>query len=190
MREFFPMPRGVEIAPEAAATPAAATPAAAAHAAPPAARAPRLLLGAAALLALALAAVRLHAEPAALRYWPADQVRASFARGGVLTETPGYKVHTSRRVEPGQVEVHTRDTDIIHLLEGSATFVTGGTLQDGREIAPEEIRGTRLEGGTTQVLRPGDVVIVPNGTPHWFKAVEGPVLYYTVKVRAGNEVTR
>lgn len=82
------------------------------------------------------------------------------------------------------------DTDIIHVLEGSATFVTGGTLKDGREIAPEEIRGTQLEGGATQILRQGDVIIVPNGTPHWFKAIEGPVLYYTVKVRAGNEVKR
>lgn len=139
---------------------------------------------------LAAAVARLEAAPPATHYWPADQVAASFAKGGVLIETDGYKVHTSRRVEPGQIEVHTMDTDIIHVLEGSATFVTGGTLKDGREIAPEEIRGTQLEGGATQILRKGDVIIVPNGTPHWFKAIEGPVLYYTVKVRAGNGVGR
>lgn len=143
-----------------------------------------------ALLLLAAASARLEAAPPATHYWPGEQVAASFARGGVLIETEGYKLHTSRRVEPGQIEVHTMDTDIIHVLEGSATFVTGGTLKDGREIAPEEIRGTQLEGGATQILRQGDVIIVPNGTPHWFKAIEGPVLYYTVKVRAGNEVKR
>lgn len=152
---------------------------------------PRLaLLGTLALLVLVAASARLQAATSTVHYWPADQVTASFARGGVLLETGGYKLHTSRRVEPGKVEVHTMDTDIIHVLEGSATFVTGGTLKDGQEIGPEEIRGAQLEGGTTQVLRPGDVVIVPNGTPHWFKAVAGPVLYYTVKVRAGNEAAR
>lgn len=153
---------------------------------------PRLaLLAALALLVLVAASGRLQAATSmTVQYWPGDQVAASFAKGGVLIETGGYKVHTSRRVEPGQVEVHTQDTDIIHVMEGSATFVTGGTLKDGRQIAPEEIRGTQLDGGTTQILSKGDVVIVPNGTPHWFKAVEGPVLYYTVKVRAGSGVAR
>ena len=38
-------------------------------------------------------------------------------------------------------------------------------------------------------LVPGDVVVVPNGVPHWFKEVEAPFLYYVVKVRQANRQT-
>ena len=94
-----------------------------------------------------------------------------------------YMVHASRRDGAGQAEVHVQDTDIIYVLEGSTTFVTGGTVVEGKTTAPDEIRGTAVKGGETRRLGKGDVIIVPNGTPHWFKEVEGPVLYYVVKVR-------
>jgi len=54
----------------------------------------------------------------------------------------------------------------------------------GKEIAPEEIRGTSIDGGDTREIGPGDVVIVPSGTPHWFKVVPAAMTYYVVKVRA------
>ena len=69
----------------------------------------------------------------------------------------------------GQVEVHVKDTDIIYMLEGSTTFVTGGTMVGGKTTAPDEIRGSNVQGGETRTLTKGDVIIVPNGTPHWFK---------------------
>ena len=62
-------------------------------------------------------------------------------------------------------------------------YVTGGTVVDGKTTAPDEIRGPRIDGGESRRLGKGDVIIVPNGTPHWFKEVQGPVLYYVVKVR-------
>jgi quercetin dioxygenase-like cupin family protein len=121
---------------------------------------------------------------AQVSYLPAAQVRAAFEKGMPLVEVENYKVHASRREGPGQVEVHTRDTDIIHVLTGTATFVTGGSVVEGKQIAPEEIRGRSLEGGEARTLQPGDVVIVPYGTPHWFRAVPAPMTYYVVKVRA------
>ena len=39
------------------------------------------------------------------------------------------------------------------------------------------------DGIQARTLTKGDVIIVPNGTPHWFKEVSGPVLYYVVKVQ-------
>jgi mannose-6-phosphate isomerase-like protein (cupin superfamily) len=92
-------------------------------------------------------------------------------------------VHASRRDTAGQVEVHVKDADIIYMLEGSTTFVTGGTMVDGKTTAPDEVRGTDIRGGEIRRLTKGDVIIVPKGTPHWFKEVSGPVLYYVVKVR-------
>jgi uncharacterized protein GlcG (DUF336 family)/mannose-6-phosphate isomerase-like protein (cupin superfamily) len=113
------------------------------------------------------------------------QVSASFFKGAVLLngDKRNYMVHTSRRDQPGLAEIHTLDTDIIYVMEGTATFVTGGTAAEPKEIGLNEIRGSHIDGGETRQLRKGDVIIVPNGTPHWFKEVNGAFLYYTIKVR-------
>lgn len=117
----------------------------------------------------------------------AERVRAAFAQGAPLLENAAYKIHASRRDAPGSAEVHVRDTDIIYVLEGTARFVTGGRVVAGKEVAQDEIRGPRIEGGTTRELAPGQIVVVPNGTPHWFEAVPGPFVYYVVKVTAAQE---
>jgi mannose-6-phosphate isomerase-like protein (cupin superfamily) len=138
------------------------------------------------LLALVLllgAALHPQANDGAAIYIPADQVKANFAKGTPMIEVRDYKIHASRREGPGLVEVHTRDTDIAYVLQGSATLVTGGVAVGLKEIGTEELRGSAIEGGETRQLEPGDVVVIPNGTPHWFKAVKAPFLYYVVKVR-------
>jgi mannose-6-phosphate isomerase-like protein (cupin superfamily) len=118
-------------------------------------------------------------------YFPAATVSAAFDRGAVLFDGAGgnYMVHASRRDAAGQAEVHLKDADVIYVLEGATTFVTGGTVVDPKTTAPDEIRGTAVENGETRRLGKGDVIIVPRGTPHWFKEVDEPVLYYVVKVR-------
>jgi len=119
-------------------------------------------------------------------YFAEDQVAAAFAKGAVLVDGAGgrnYMVHASRREGAGEAEVHAQDTDVIYVLGGGATFVTGGTVVDGRETAPGEVRGASIEGGETRVLSPGDVIVVPHGVPHWFQRVEAPFTYYVVKVR-------
>jgi glc operon protein GlcG len=119
-------------------------------------------------------------------YLPAKQVGQAFVKGMPLVRGNNYKVDASHRDEAGVVEVHTRDTDIIYMLEGTATLVTGGTLVDAKNIEPEEIRGRESKGGETRTITKGDVVVIPNGTPHWFKEVRGPIDYYVVKVRAAD----
>jgi mannose-6-phosphate isomerase-like protein (cupin superfamily) len=100
-----------------------------------------------------------------------------------LIEVADYKIHASRRDGPGIAEVHTRDTDIAYVLEGSATLITGGRAVGLQPVASEELRGRAIEGGETRELVKGDVVVIPNGVPHWFKEVKAPFLYYVVKVR-------
>jgi mannose-6-phosphate isomerase-like protein (cupin superfamily) len=136
------------------------------------------------VLALGLAGHGSAAAERGVTYLPADKVAAAFAKGMPLVEVENYKVHASRREAAGQAEVHTQDTDIIHVLTGSVTFVTGGTVVGDQNTAPEEVRGTAIEGGETRTLKAGDVIIVPNGTPHWFKEVPAPMTYIVVKVRA------
>jgi len=122
------------------------------------------------------------AVASAVTYLDRDAVTAAFVRGAPLLETPEYKVHASRRTGPGLIEVHAYETDVVYVLEGEATFVTGGRLLDGKVTAPGEIRGSQLEGGNVQQLAPGDVVVVPRGTPHWFREIgTAPFLYFVVK---------
>ena len=109
-------------------------------------------------------------------------VEAAFAKGAPLLETADLKIHASRRTAAGEAEVHARETDVIYVLAGSATFVTGGEVVGARETAPHETRGTAIVHGDVRELSVGDVVVVPAGTPHWFKDVRGPFLYYVVKV--------
>lgn len=143
-----------------------------------------LRLCAVSTLALAFVLPTAAGATSEVTHLPAEQVKAAFAKGMPLIEVENYKVHASRREAAGQVEVHTHDTDVIYVLSGTATFVTGGQIVGGRETAPEEIRGQSISGGTERRLTPGDLLVVPHGVPHWFRDVPGPFTYYVVKVRA------
>jgi glc operon protein GlcG len=126
-----------------------------------------------------------QAKAPAVTYFDSGAVWAAFAKGAVLFDGQGgnYMVHASRREAPGMAEIHTKDADIVYVLEGTATLVTGGMAIDPKTTAPDELRGTAITGGETRRLKKGDVIIVPAGVPHWFKEVTNPFLYYVVKVR-------
>jgi glc operon protein GlcG len=137
-----------------------------------------------ALFVLPFAAAQGQTDDSKVTVLDHQQVKAAFAKGSPLIEVGDYKIHASRREsKPGLAEIHTRDTDIIYVLEGSATLVTGGEAVDAKPTGEEELRGTAIKGGESREITVGDVVVVPNGTPHWFKTVSGPLLYYVVKVR-------
>ena len=104
------------------------------------------------------------------------------AAGGTLATGADYSVSINKRTAAGQVEVHDKETDTIYMLDGEATFVTGGTMIGGRVSRPNQQLGTDINGGQTHHLTKGDVVVVPAGMPHWFKEVPKPVTYYVVKV--------
>ena len=122
----------------------------------------------------------------AVSYFDKAKVDEAFAKGSVLfggSDGRNYMVHASRREKPGQAEVHTKDTDVIYVLQGSATFITGGEAIEGKTVAADEIRGSSIKGGETRKISKGDVIIVPHGVPHQFLEVANPFLYYVVKVR-------
>jgi len=123
-------------------------------------------------------------KPARVTYFEKEKVAEAFAKGAVLFDgSDKYMVHASRRDGPGMAEVHVRDADIIYVQEGSATFVTGGAVVDAKNTAPDEIRGKEISGGESRKIAKGDVIIVPAGTPHWFKDVPAAMTYYVVKAR-------
>ena len=144
---------------------------------------PSILITVAVMAALPSRALLAQADDSKVTLVRHDKVSAAFARGMPIVEVGDYKIHASRREGPGMAEIHTRDTDIAYVVQGSATLVTGGAALGVKPTGPEELRGSGIRGGDTRRLAPGDVVVIPNGTPHWFKDVEAPFLYYVVKVR-------
>jgi uncharacterized protein GlcG (DUF336 family)/mannose-6-phosphate isomerase-like protein (cupin superfamily) len=148
------------------------------------------LAGAAAIAGRGEAGKRETNEPGSLApatgatFIDANRVAGAFAKGQPLVETPGYKVHASRRVEPGQAEIHTLDTDIIYVVDGSATLVVGGKAVDVKEVAPNELRGTNIDGGEEYQISKGQVIVIPKGVPHQFTAVVGELHYFVCKPTA------
>lgn len=149
------------------------------------------MVGAKALDSMELAGMMNGHTPLPVTYIESQKVAASFVKGAVLAgedenmmhASQNYMVHASHRDKAGVVEIHEYDTDIIYVLKGSAQLITGGTPAGTKMIAPHEFRAPSVNGGETRKLVPGDVMIIPNGVPHWFKEVEAPFDYYVVKVR-------
>jgi quercetin dioxygenase-like cupin family protein len=111
-----------------------------------------------------------------------EKVAEAFAQGGPLVTTNNFKVMALRRDKPGEVEIHDSDTDILYVLEGSANLVIGGNANEPRKTTPGETRAKTITGGESRHLVRGDVMVIPNGVPHWFNEVNGTFLYYMVKV--------
>jgi mannose-6-phosphate isomerase-like protein (cupin superfamily) len=120
--------------------------------------------------------------PPAVTYIGHDKVANSLAKGGNLVTAPDLVVLGNHRVGAGEVEIHDKETDVFYVIDGSATFVTGGTIVGGKTTAPGQIRGTDMKGGETRQLSKGDVIVIPAGIPHWFKAIPDSISYYVVKV--------
>jgi uncharacterized protein GlcG (DUF336 family) len=104
-------------------------------------------------------------------FFASEDVRRKFETGGLLLETAGYKIDAGRREGPGAPELHESEVDVMRVVEGSATVVTGG-----------QIKGDRIEGGKAQRIGQGDVIAIPSGVPHQFLEVTDPFLYFVVKV--------
>jgi quercetin dioxygenase-like cupin family protein len=111
-----------------------------------------------------------------------DKVAAVIAKGGSLVTQPDLTVTGSHRDKAGQVEIHDKETDVIYMIEGEATFVTGGTPVGARVTRPGQSIATDIKDGEVHHLTKGDVIVVPAGIPHWFKEVPESVNYYVVKV--------
>ena len=137
-----------------------------------------------ALTTLSMIAILLIAADAVsgVTYVDHEKVAAALSRGGPLVSAPDLLVSGSHRDKAGQVEVHDKETDVIYVVDGTATFVTGGTMVGGRVTTPGQLMGSDIKGGQTHHLSKGDVIVVPAGIPHWFKEVPQSVSYFVVKV--------
>jgi mannose-6-phosphate isomerase-like protein (cupin superfamily) len=101
-------------------------------------------------------------------------------------------VHRNRTTGPvssGAVE-HSEITEVYHVISGKGTLVTGGVLENPKAAEPDSdvvkvlvgpsTRGDKIQGGVSRELGPGDVVIIPPNTPHWFSEVTSDQIVYLV----------
>ena len=117
--------------------------------------------------------------------WDEPEVESASAEKAPLTRT----------LDKKEVEDEVAETlgklghdATLHVLDGSVTFVTGGSVVDPKVVGQDEVRGSRIEGGTLHALNKGDVIVVPAGTPHWFSQVDETFLYYVVKATAADAI--
>src|SRR6185295_1917419 len=89
-----------------------------------------------------------HIDPA--------KVAAAIAKGGPLVTRPDLLVSGSHREAAGQVEVHDKETDVLYIIEGEATFVTGGKMVGGKVSRPGQWVGSDITGGETRRIAKGD----------------------------------
>jgi hypothetical protein len=122
-----------------------------------------------------------------------DQIQAFFAQlpKGRILDSPiravdvgGYRVGvfavTRPKDSPQDAIYHdTNMTEILYILEGSADLITGGTIPDARPPARPggNYTGTKIEGGTSRHVVPGDVIITPGRTPHLWANIQSDMSY-------------
>ncbi len=94
-----------------------------------------------------------------------------------------YGVFRPQAVAGNAIRHETSVTEIYYMLEGSATLVTGGTLVDERStgnspnMGTPNFAGSGIDGGVSRRVVPGDVIIIPGNTPHWFSSLDSDIRY-------------
>jgi len=93
---------------------------------------------------------------------------------------------------PESVAEHDLVSEVYHVIDGSATLVTGPDLV-GKKRRPADLETVRLfngpgnnsasiRNGVTHELKPGDVIVIPAGTGHWFTKIDDHITYLMVRI--------
>jgi len=95
---------------------------------------------------------------------------------------PKYQANVVRRTRAQGGTAHAGGTEVHHILEGSGTFVTGGSLVR----PPQPGAPASIMGGESRHVSKGDVVLIPAGMPHWYKDLDSTITYLEVRFEVGN----
>jgi mannose-6-phosphate isomerase-like protein (cupin superfamily) len=89
-----------------------------------------------------------------------------------------YRINVVRRTTAQGAIAHPDGTEVHHIIEGTATFVSGGRIV---RAAGAPAGAATIEGGESRRVAKGDVILVPAGTPHWYKDLDGSITYLEVR---------
>ena len=124
---------------------------------------------------------------------PRDEDTDSAIR--VVEVTGDYRVGVYGVFRPkavaGDSNLHqVNTTEIYYMLKGSGTLVTGGEMIDGERASPTSItiKGSGIKGGVSRRVGPGDVVIIPGYTPHWWSKLDEDLSYIIFRTDPDNRI--
>lgn len=83
---------------------------------------------------------------------------------------------------PARPAVHPDQAEYTTVISGKGTLISGGHLDQATVVKPDLTEGSRIIGGKTRSLAPGDVVLIPAGVPHWFGITAGPLVLLGTKI--------
>lgn len=87
-----------------------------------------------------------------------------------------YNVSLEYRAAVANAAVHETEAELFYVIDGSAMLVTGGRLKNETRTNDANLSGSGIEGGVSRHVAKGDFIMVPEGTPHWFSAIDGTVV--------------
>ena len=87
-----------------------------------------------------------------------------------------YNVSLEYRAAVANAAVHETEAELFYVIDGSATLVTGGKLTKENRTNAANLSGKGIEGGMSRKVAKGDFIMVPEGVPHWFSAIDGTVV--------------
>ena len=104
-----------------------------------------------------------------------------------LLKLAPYTANLEYRVEgiDTPATVHEKEAELIYVVDGAATFTTGGKLVGEKRTNPSNLSGTAVEGGTPRRISTGDYIFVPENTPHSFTRTEGRLVIMSIHVPRG-----
>src|SRR5690242_1646126 len=101
-----------------------------------------------------------------------------------IVDVGGYHVGVYGVLRPKSIKQeanmhNTKTSEIYYILNGNATLVTGGTLPDPKPLkgSTTTMQSSRIDGGVSRKVGPGDIVIIPGKTPHWFSSQDADLRY-------------
>jgi len=154
------------------------------------------------IAAVLLAGTAQAQAPAVPSFLSAGEVRTLIARAQreirpgqptlslPMVTADGYTARLEYRQSVGPAAIHETETELFYVLEGSGTLITGGALVNGSPRAGGNLSGTTIDGGMPRPVRPGDMIVVPAGTPHFFSAIDGKLVLVSLHMPAGAAAKR
>jgi hypothetical protein len=92
-----------------------------------------------------------------------------------------YRINIVRRTTAQGAIAHPDGTEVHHIVDGSGTLVTGGTIVRSTAAGGRGSAAATIDGGVSRHVAKGDVILIPAGTPHWYKDLDGTVTYLEVR---------
>lgn len=87
-----------------------------------------------------------------------------------------YNVSLEYRAAVANAAVHESEAELFYVVDGSAMLVTGGRLKEEKRTNGSNLSGSGIDGGMSRHVSKGDFIMVPEGTPHWFSAIDGTIV--------------